>query len=565
MFRASGVVLLVVTLAIAAGLVSVAVATPDQGPGAVDNTTAPEITATDNTTAPEITATDNTTAPEITAVYPNPIAHGDEGEYLVLTVPSVTDLGTYRLADEHREARLPDRRAAARVVLTGNRSAVPEEVQGPIVEWPRMVPLANAGDALTLSGANGTVDTITYENAPEGEILRPDSDRRWRPLGSTAFEPVVGESGSVRAFALPDSPGVPIDVLDSADRRILLAGYTFTSERVAEQLIAARERGVAVEVLVDGAPVGGLTNRSAAVLDRLIAANVTVRVLGGGGRYRFHHPKYAVVDDRAIVLTENWKPAGVGGASSRGWGAVVDSPAVVSGLSRTFRADSRGHDVTSWAQFREDVSTEPAAPSRGRYPARIESRSVAVERTELLVAPDNAADRVQQLLADATDSIRIIQVSIGGRDDPLLQEAIAAAERGVEVEILLSSAWYTEEENRGLVQYLGTVAEREDLRLSTRLADPSGRYEKVHAKGVVIDSDTVVLGSLNWNAVHRLLYHQSNYCVWSRLETTRTATKNSTNMRWEPSRNKTRMGSIVFRRNRTAKICDCMLIPLLTA
>ena len=447
-----------------------------------------------------VTTTENATTPRIVAVYPNPVAHGDAGEFLTLSVSDETDLGAYRLEDDDSETALPNRTVGERVVLTANESAVPDSVDGPVLEVEGLPALANSGETLRLSGPDGDVTTVSYADAPEGEILRPSGGRRWRPLGATSFKPIEGGAGTARAFTLPDAPGVPLDVLDGADRRILLAGYTLTSDRVVDRLIAARKRGVSVEVLVDGAPVGGLTNRSAAALDRLVAANVTVTVLGGeSGRYRFHHPKYAVVDKRAVVLTENWKPAGTGGASSRGWGAVVDTTTVVEGLARTFRADSDGRDTRPWEQFRADATTEPAAPTSGRYPTRIEPRTVKVEQTELLVAPDNAADRVEDLLANATDSIRIVQVSIGGRDDRLLQEAIAAAERGVDVQILLSSAWYARKDNRQLVAELRSVAGRDELPLSLKLADPGGRYEKIHAKGVIIDGDTVVLGSLNWN------------------------------------------------------------------
>jgi len=452
------------------------------------------------TSAATATAGANATTPRIVAVYPNPVAHGDTGEFLTLSVPDGTDLGTYRLGDDDSETALPNWTVGGRVVLTANESAVPDSVDGPVLEVEGLPALANGGETLGLSGPGGNVATVRYADAPEGEVLRPSGDRRWRPLGATAFEPIEGSSGTARAFTLPDAPDVPLAVLDRADRRLLLAGYTLTSERVVDRLIAARKRGVTVEVLVDGAPVGGLTNRSAAALDRLVAANVTVTVLGGeNGRYRFHHAKYAVVDDQAVVLTENWKPAGTGGASSRGWGAVVDTAAVVDGLVRTFRADSDGRGARPWERFREDATIEPGAPTSGRYPTRIEPRRVNVERTELLVAPDNAASRVGDLLANATDSIRIVQMSIGGRDDRLLRETIAAAERGVDVQILLSSAWYAREDNRQLVADLRKVAGRDGVELSVRLADPGGRYEKIHAKGVIIDGDTVVLGSLNWN------------------------------------------------------------------
>jgi phosphatidylserine/phosphatidylglycerophosphate/cardiolipin synthase-like enzyme len=88
---------------------------------------------------------------------------------------------------------------------------------------------------------------------------------------------------------------------------------------------------------------------------------------------------------------------------------------------------------------------------------------------------------------------------IDGPDQRFLRATVRAARRGVDVRILLSSEWYVEEENRRLVEHLRAVAEREDLPLSARLADPDGAFEKIHAKGVIVDSDQVLLGSLNWN------------------------------------------------------------------
>ena len=440
-------------------------------------------------------------APSITAVYPNPIADGDSGEFVALSVPNGTDLSTYRLGDDEGAADLPNRTASGRIVLASDPDAVPSSVAGPIVDCEGCPELANSGEPLTLRGPNEVADTVEYTAAPEGEVFSPGADRRWRPLGATDFDPVVGGPSQVTAFTLPDSPDVPHEMLVEADERILLAGYTLTDKRVVDALVAARERGVETRVLLEGSPVGGLTTQSAQALDRLAAANVSVRLIDGpAARYRFHHPKYAVVDDEAVVLTENWKPAGVGGTSSRGWGVVVDSKTVVTGLERTFRADSGWRDAISWERLRENASFEPASPSTGRYPSRIEPESFAAERVELLVAPDNAAGRVREILANASDSIRIVQMSIGGRDDILLRESVDAARRGVDVEILLSSAWYTREENRDLAKRIRQVAGREDLPLSVRLAESDGRYEKIHAKGVVVDGDTAIVGSLNWNA-----------------------------------------------------------------
>jgi len=66
--------------------------------------------------------------------------------------------------------------------------------------------------------------------------------------------------------------------------------------------------------------------------------------------------------------------------------------------------------------------------------------------------------------------------------------------------VLLSGAWYVGEENGRLAEALNERAESRDIPLTVRLADPDGRFRKVHAKGAVLDGETVLVGSLNWNA-----------------------------------------------------------------
>ena len=88
---------------------------------------------------------------------------------------------------------------------------------------------------------------------------------------------------------------------------------------------------------------------------------------------------------------------------------------------------------------------------------------------------------------------------IDGPDQRFLRAVVRAARRGVDVRVLLSSAWYVREENARLVDHLRERADSEGLPIEAKLADPRGRYEKIHAKGMVVDGDQVLLGSLNWN------------------------------------------------------------------
>lgn len=442
-----------------------------------------------------------TTDAEIVGVYPNPIAEGDRGEFVVIEVPNTTNVSGWQLRDGESNVSLPNTTMSGQIVLSTEPAAAKTVVDAPVKPLTGKLSLSNSGEQLQLIADNTSIDTVEYDTAPEGERYQRESDQwEWQPLGSTDFSMLEAGPASARAFVLPDAPEVPLQTLDSATDRILIGGYTFTSEQVATKLIQAHRRGVHVEVLVDGGPVGGISTPEATVLDRLADSGVEVHVLGGErARYTHHHAKYAVVDNRSLVMTENWKPSGVGGQSSRGWGAVVNDSALTDRLTAVFLADTGWNDTTSWAEFRRNETFEPAEQSFKSYPSQIDPEQVPVERTRLLVAPDNAESELIDLINNATEEIRVVQVSIAGPDGPFTKAVLRAARRGVDVRILLDSEWYVEEENSALVEHLNRLAADQDLPLEAKLAEPNDRYEKIHAKGVIIDSEHVVIGSLNWN------------------------------------------------------------------
>lgn len=448
------------------------------------------------------TATGSTTV-SITAIAPNPIADEDAGEYVALDVSAPTNTTGWTIVDEAGAvARLPNRTLSGRTILTPDPGAVTGNGSGTVRRLDGQLQLANGGDSIELRAPDGTVvGAVAYESAPEGERYRRVGDGwQWQPAGATSLEPITTTPEGARAFVLPDAPDVVESELRDAEERIYLAGYTLTSERVVGALLDAERRGVDVRVLLDGSPVGGVSRGETQALDRLVEAGVAVTILDGDrATVRFHHAKYAVIDDRSLVLTENFKPAGTGGHSSRGWGVVLDDGEMAAGLTELFEADTSDPGAVGWASQRSDVDPVAGYPSTDSFPRHFEPRQVPVERARLLVAPDNARPELARLLRSANDSIRIQQMSIEGIDDSLLQASIAAARNGTEVEVLLSSASYVSQENRKLVQQIERVADRENLPLSADLVDPRGRFSKVHAKVAIVDDRHVVLGSLNWN------------------------------------------------------------------
>ena len=451
--------------------------------------------------------------PRILELFPNPTAAENRGEYLVVRLP---ERGNWSLSDGYYEADIP---ADARgVVALSNDPAnttplLDDETAVGVygahddgAGTPELraldghFPLAASGDRIALRRNGTAVAVVDYDRAPEGHRWRADWGE-WRPRGYDPRPAVRTGDATVTPFVLPDSPGRPVEPLREAEDRLLLAGYTLGSERVVDLLVAAADRGVEARVLVEGSPVGGFSARSARLLDRVAAAGVAVRVLDGDAeRFRFHHAKYVVADDRAVVLTENWKASGTGGRTNRGWGVVTGTPrsatagaTAADDLAALFRADAAAPDARSWAAFRADAEFHDGGVANGSYPTRFEAPTPRAAEVELLTTPGNAADRLVARIDAADDRVLALVPRTGGPDNRLVRALRRAADRGVDVHLLLSNAWYDREENRALAEALA------DEPIAVAVAEPRGRYGKVHAKGVVID-DAAVVGSLNWNA-----------------------------------------------------------------
>ncbi|HET7324854.1 MAG TPA: phospholipase D-like domain-containing protein [Halococcus sp.] len=438
--------------------------------------------------------------PHIETVYPNPLADEDRGEYVLLDFPQPTNLTGWALSDGETTISLPNTTIGGRVAITAEPNLTANHTPASVLALNESLSLANGGDEVTLLDGEHVVSETAYVDAPDAELWnRTTRGWTWEHLGATHFAPVRVDALTARAFVLPDAPEVPIEVLDSADQRILLAGYTFSSVPVAEALKRAKERGVKVRVLVDDAPVGGMSARQARVLDGLVAAGIPVSVIGGDwARYDYHHAKYAVVDDRALVMTENWKPSGTGGHSNRGWGVVVRGE-TADVLTKIFHADTGWRDTVSWRVYRANRTFEPDEVATETYPTNFEPQRISVESVQVLAAPDNAEAVLLRRLNRANESIDVIQAAIGSRKQPFLQASIRAAKRGVKVRILLSNAWYSEEENGALADWLNRKAEAENLPLEAKVVEPESTFGDIHAKGVIIDGESVILGSMNWN------------------------------------------------------------------
>jgi phosphatidylserine/phosphatidylglycerophosphate/cardiolipin synthase-like enzyme len=173
-------------------------------------------------------------------------------------------------------------------------------------------------------------------------------DRRPLLIGQSRFVQGVFADVSGSAFVSPDSSfDTYREYVQSADRVLLVNVYEFSSISMANELIDAKKRGVAVTVLLEGGPVGGVSDEEKTVISYLQEAGIPVYFISGSSTspapYRFDHAKYMVADGERILLTsENFKPTGFperGTRGNRGWGVVIEDPRVADYFTEVFQHD----------------------------------------------------------------------------------------------------------------------------------------------------------------------------------------------------------------------------------
>jgi cardiolipin synthase len=465
---------------------------------------------------------------QIVAFCPDTYLSGEPDEYFVLEGSGGLDGIT--ITDGEGSVRFPEgSKTNGRIVvareaagyLRAHGSLPDYEVLSTDATVPDMLRrgdfrLANQKDSITLVVGGAAVQEVGW---PEDVAARQGQvhtlvDGRWDPrpffIGQSDFAPRAFENVTVTLFVSPDcSYEVLSEAVASARERIVVNVYEFTHPGIAEMLAGAADRGVDVSVLVEGGPVGGISTEGKGVVRMLAGHGVPVMMMETAGdthaRYRFDHAKYMVVDGRGVLVTsENFKESGIpetGERGNRGWGVWVEDAGVAGYFAEVYRFDSTGGDIVPAPQGGNLAET-----GGGSYEVRFSPETVHGARVTPVLAPDTS-DLVRQMIAGAEERVLIEQAyitnSTGGGPNRYLAEAINASYRGVQVQVLLDSAWFNmegEEDNDEMVAWINEFARREGLRIEARCIDlAAADLEKVHTKGVVVDAKSVLVSSINWN------------------------------------------------------------------
>jgi phosphatidylserine/phosphatidylglycerophosphate/cardiolipin synthase-like enzyme len=281
---------------------------------------------------------------------------------------------------------------------------------------------------------------------------------------------------SADAFAFPvevatapeNTLPLVLSVIQSAHHSLLVNIYELASPEIAQALIDQVNRGVHVEILQEGEPVGGISAAARGLHVRIAQAMqkhpgcryVEMRKSAGRSRrFHFDHAKYIVVDQSALLLgSENYSPGGhpePGTVGNRGWEVFVSDPQPARWFAQLFAQDSdaRQPDIQNLlaeAPVSQNVAT-PIAPL-----SRVSRVNPSYNATDgqIITSPDTSLNGLVGLIQSARSTIDIEQMSFNmswiikqsetsgtASLSPLADAIITAARRGVRVRILLNDEY----------------------------------------------------------------------------------------------------------------------------
>jgi phosphatidylserine/phosphatidylglycerophosphate/cardiolipin synthase-like enzyme len=414
--------------------------------------------------------------------------------------------------------------------------------------------LSNKGAAIVLKNkGNQTIDELVYGEAPspngwKGEpLLLPakgviierkseiDTNGRddWkadRRIGQSSFELTkFNFDGNIIVFASPDSSYFILrEEIKNASESIFLNLYKFINHGLAWEILNASKRGVKVYLLLESGPVGGMDKEEVALVNLLSKAGCESRFMINSPSelrfcpYPFNHAKYAILDNQSLIIhSANWDLNGIPlnpTFGNRKWGAVIENETIARYFSNLFFTDYNPLLLYSVALnetqfFNQTIELSDILDNinnvslSGDYDPKFLAKEINGSFSLIpALSPDNSLEVLTQLIGSAEDSILIEQLyfyeRLGSERNPLLEELLKTEERGVKIKVLLNfnpdySRWGmdTNDQNQATVDFL--LEHGIEARL---LYTNSTSFTNLHNKAIIVDSEKVLLSSINLNA-----------------------------------------------------------------
>jgi phosphatidylserine/phosphatidylglycerophosphate/cardiolipin synthase-like enzyme len=457
--------------------------------------------------------------------------------------------------------------------------------------------LANGGDEVILNDDTGTlVDEVIYEGgssvgtdwtgdpiAPynqgyfglEGQVLyreldqttgRPgmdtDADDDWAQatddditakkimypgwdLERYFFTAAFTEPATITYTVAPDNIfDAVVAEIGRATESIYYEGYTFKNAHLADAIVAqmAAHPGMTVTLLLEGEPVGGVTDQEKWICQQIEEAGGQVYFMytddaaDAHDRYNYQHGKWMVIDGELLLTgSENLNYSSMpaddkadGTSGNRGVWLMTDAPSAIAHALDVFQHDldpANHRDLIRWTDGHSTYGApppdfDPDYTSGGVDYAVEFPEPLGISGTfafEIVQSPENSLRDVDSLLgmvahAGAGDTVLVEQLyeytfwgpttSNPTQDpNPRLEAYIDAARRGAQVRILLDAVFNDPggvRSNTATCTYVNDLATAESLDLACQIGNPTGNG--IHNKMVLVLDDGqgfVHTGSIN--------------------------------------------------------------------
>lgn len=374
--------------------------------------------------------------------------------------------------------------------------------------------MANTADELTLLSNEKVLQTVAWPEdvkSSNGRVHVYNNgvwDERVLKIGQSRFSAENFLADSVTVFVSPDSSyNEVINFIDSARDELIISIYEFTSADIAHAVNRAVDRGVRVKILAEGGPVGGMPEEEKGVLNYLSNAGADVYTIESASklpaRYRYLHNKYAVCDGyRTLITSENFKDSGIpktGSRGNRGWGIIVSDTETAEYFTNVFESDLAGYDIVGYEPGDEVMKEGGVYESAyGLYGSKT-VHNVAVTP---VISPDTSY-LIKDLITSSSKSLDVQQAYIskypGGEENEWLDAVIDAAQRGVNVRVILDGMYYNTQDDADNDELVARLNRMNLQNLRARLMNPDKNIIKLHNKGLISDGRYVLVSSVNWN------------------------------------------------------------------
>lgn|SRR5262245_42620432 len=252
-----------------------------------------------------------------------------------------------------------------------------------------------------------------------------------------------------------DSPRPIIKAIDEARRSLRIKMFVFEDPKLLNAVIAAKRRGVKVQVMLNPARRSGERDNEHT---RRVLERRHVEVRHANPAFDLTHEKSMVVDDAsAFVMSLNWTTKNL--TETRDYAVVTTKRRDVSEVIDGFEADWHRH------------AFEPRRDSH------------------LVWCPGPGRDRICQLIDDARH--RLFVQNERFQDTVVIERLVRAAQRGVKVQVMARTPHTLKREK--LVEGVGGLRIMDDVGIKIHKL----KHLKLHGKVMLADGVAAIIGSIN--------------------------------------------------------------------